>query len=274
MNEVFKEELRKLYLDGSKHSNYQSIPEFIGEDLNLQLDLNYEWRGDRSRYRYILEAIKDIYKEHTDIKIADIGANTGYFSLNLAAQKYQVLSYEVNKAHCDFIDKIAKYYNLNNIKTIEQGVTLENINQIERVDSIFLLNVLHHAGVDFEKDKIRNIQELIRYKENYLIKLKERTDFIFLQIGYNWGGNKSLPIIDPMDYCEMFYLIQNIATKTECHIYDCAVYNKRKDEYISILAILKEKEELEYYLEKIEFAKNSEFYKRPIVILKSKRQEG
>ena len=53
-----------------------------------------------------------------------------------------------------------------------------------------------------------------------------------------------------------------------------AEISKPVDLEIGNSELLKEKEEVEYYLEKIEFAKNSEFYKRPIVILKSKRQEG
>ena len=92
--EEFENSIKKLYFDESKHSVYQSLPSFIVKDLEMNIEIDDEWRGDKVRLDYIEENV-DFRNVNS---IMDVGANTGYFVLSLAHEyNLDAIAYEGNK---------------------------------------------------------------------------------------------------------------------------------------------------------------------------------
>ena len=186
------EKLDMLYNDKSKHSNYQNVPEFVSNELGYSEEINEEWRGDTARYKYILDKLQEI--EVTSI--SDIGANTGLFTLSIGYNYPHIYcnAYELNKNYTKYIEIIKDYFKLKNIHIYNKVIKLSNILEMEYSDVIINLNVLHHAGVDFDTDLIGSIEEFDSYAIDYLEKFKNVAKIMFFQLGYNWGGNKSTQI--------------------------------------------------------------------------------
>lgn len=266
-------ELKNLYEDGSKHSVYQNIPKFVSDRIEYKVQLDENWRGDTSRLTYINDKLKNI-----DFNlIGDIGANTGYFSLSLANEMKdkKVISYEINNNHVEFINTIKENFNLENIQTINKGVDLEGIDYLREVDIYMLLNVIHHAGVDFDVNLDVSNLNFKQYANQYLEKLKNKCKILIFQMGYNHGGNKLKPIISPSEIKKMFDYQIDLIQETEWKIMDIAYATNRDKEYKSLLEYgidigefnKYDVELFNAYLEEYKVYNNSEFYKRPIFIL-------
>ncbi len=148
-----KERLANLYKDHSKHSNYQNIPEFVKESIGYSETINEEWRGDTARYKYIIDVVRNLKPK----SVCDVGANTGLFSLSLAHQfpDVKVTAFEGNEIHVEFMTLVKEAFSLENIEIKNLYVDYEGIQYLGRYDMMLNLNVLHHAGVDFDKDIAR-----------------------------------------------------------------------------------------------------------------------
>ncbi|MCC3862837.1 DUF1698 domain-containing protein [Terrisporobacter petrolearius] len=266
-------ELRSLYEDGSKHSVYQNIPQFVSERIGYKVQLDENWRGDETRLKYIEKFLKNINYN----SIGDIGANTGYFSLSLANEmkNKKVISYEINKNHVDFISTIKENFDLKNIQIINEGVNLEKVDDLKELDIYMLLNVIHHAGVDFDVDLGVNNINFKQYAKQYLEKLRNKCRVLIFQMGYNHGGNKLNPIVSPNEIKEMFDYHLHLIRETGWNIVDVAYAANNDKQYKSLLeyGISIDKlntydlKLLDKYIEKYDICNNSEFYKRPIFIL-------
>ncbi len=205
--------LHFLYEDGSKHSNYQNIPIFVQKELNYKELINEKWRGDTARYKFIKD---NLYLKDGYI-VGDLGANIGFFSLSLAKEYPQVkfVAYEANQKHCQFIEEIKSYFKISNIFVENISINSTNIGSLPKHDVMFHLNVLHHAGFDFDNGVINNIREFSSYAISHLTTLlKAKNNKIYFQIGSNWGGNKDKPIVNTNDDISKVLYISNLCTKS------------------------------------------------------------
>ena len=185
-------ELEQLYFDGTKHSRYQNIPGFVQETLGYNVQIDEKWRGDTARYTNLLQNL-----DFESIKIiGDIGANTGFFPLSIGHRFPQitVYAYEANTNHTNFIQSIIQQYKLDNVKVRNLFVDLSGVDKLGKHDCLLNYNVLHHAGVDFDEGLL-NLETFEEYAVEYLKKLNRKTRAIVFQMGFNWGGNKTKPII-------------------------------------------------------------------------------
>lgn len=193
-----KANLRALYFDNSKHSDYQNVPQFVQETLGFKVETNRMRRDDISRYEYLIRNV-----DFTGKRVIDIGANTGYFSLNIAhAFGGIVYSYEVNKNHSELITRIADYCNVSNIKVFSQGVGTEDVKALPNADIMILLNILHHMGSDFDGDLVGNVDQLEQGMVDYLKNVRTKVSSLIFQTGYNWGGDNKKPFISDKDEAE------------------------------------------------------------------------
>lgn len=204
MNEL-KTELHKLYSDTSKHSVYQNIPDFVTAELGYAETIDESWRGDRPRLAYLLESRKPAAGENW----MDFGANTGFFILSLAKMfpKTIFTAVEANPNHAHFIKRVAQYFAMDNVKVLDRAIGLNDLDELPKSDFLLHLNVLHHAGHDFDQSLVLSKAAFGSYALQYLTKLRERTSAMIFQMGSNWGGDKKQPLIavhDDLDKLRIF----------------------------------------------------------------------
>lgn len=190
-----KEELSGLYYDQSKHSVYQTLPRFVEEAFSFNFAIDQQWRGDQVRMDYLEQLL-----EWTGKSVIDIGANTGYFALNLAHDHdCRVTCIEANPSHCLLIERIAEHFQMQGVHVVNQAVGVGQAASLPKADVALLFNVLHHAGHDFDQEHVRNPAEVEEYCVQYLGALRQHVNNLVFQMGYNWGGDKSRPIVAVAD---------------------------------------------------------------------------
>lgn len=199
MTIALRDELQQLYFDSSKHSVYQSLPEFVEKALDLTIELNHNWRSDRPRYDYLVEKVS-----FEGRRVVDIGANTGYFALSLAkAYGAEVTAYEANPNHARIIARIAAAFDLPNVVVKAEGIGLDEVGALVPCDVVLFSNVAHHAGHDFDRDKVPSREAVKDHLVAYLSGLSKKAKLLFFQMGYNWGGDKRTPIVPVGDNAAM-----------------------------------------------------------------------
>jgi len=189
-----KAELQRLYADSSKHSVYQNIPDFVSAELGYTEAIDEGWRGDRQRLAFLAECRTPADGETW----LDFGANTGFFTLSLAHNfpRTAFLAVEANPNHARFIEKVARYFDMRNVEVIGKAVGLRELPTLPRTDFMLHLNVLHHAGHDFDKELVPSLGDFPEYAKRYLSALRHATGAMLFQLGSNWGGDRSQPLID------------------------------------------------------------------------------
>lgn len=207
MNEL-KDVLQSLYSDASKHSSYQSVPDFVTKEIGYKEEVRSSWRDDRPRMSYLLQNRVPASGELW----LDFGANTGFFILSLANEfrDTEFIAVEANPNHSSFIEKIAKYFALDNVKVIQKSVGIRDLSSLPASDFLLHLNVLHHAGHDFDSDVLEEKEKFRDYAVSYLKLLGTNAKEMLFQVGSNWGGDKSLPIVDTFDDLKKLELFRSI----------------------------------------------------------------
>src|SRR5690606_28886570 len=119
--------------------------------------------------------------------LVDIGANTGYLSLSIG-HKYdcQVTAYDINPNNVAFINALADYFGLTNVRAEVLEVSLANIGRLKPADICLNLNVLHHAGTDFDAQVVGGPDDLEPYVSQYLETVRDRYELHVMQLGYNF----------------------------------------------------------------------------------------
>lgn len=186
MENIKLKELKRLYENQSKHSNYQILPNRLSAILKTE-ELNIKTRYELERLSFILKSIETNGKT-----ILDIGGNTGYFSFELIDNGAKFVHYyEGNKIHADFVKLTSSVLNVENQIRITNKYYSFTDEDIGTYDIVLLLNILHHLGEDFGSKDI-TIEEA---KGEMLLKLNslaQKTIWLVFQIGFNWKGNKNL----------------------------------------------------------------------------------
>lgn len=195
-------ELKKLFIEQSKHSGYQALSSKLLQFIDI--DKKYiKSRYERERLKYILENI-DIENK----TVLDIGGNTGFFTFELidnGAKK--VCYYEGNKTHAKFVDGAADIIGIRNKIEINNEYFTFNEKLNDKYDLLILLNVSHHIGDDYgdKKISIEKAKETILNQLNYLSTIAETMVF---QMGFNWKGNRELGLFQGGTKKEMIDFIK------------------------------------------------------------------
>lgn len=187
-----KNRLHELYADGSKHAIYQNVPEFVREALGYREQINENWRSDTPRYRYLVERLH----LGSSSTVGDVGANTGYFTLNLAQSRptWRLHAFEPNPNHRAFIDEVAKAFSLRNVQVHPEPWNAGRLASLGTYDAVLLLNILHHAGFDFDREIPDHNDAFEAYVVTYLSSVRKLTRWLCFQIGSNRGGDKKKPL--------------------------------------------------------------------------------
>ena len=213
------EELKKLYAEESKHSQYQQLPSCLEGILDFD-SIAIGSKYEKERFDYIKDRI-DLGKS-----VIDIGGNSGFFTLESVTSGVDKVDYwEGNNTHAKFVEIASKAVGYeNNIHIHNEYFNFEGMEGY--FDTVFLLNVIHHLGSDFEEgislDKAR--LEMLQMINNMAYIGKK----MVFQMGYNWGGDILNPIFEHGTKQEMIDYISD-GTKRKWRIERIGIAVKRGD---------------------------------------------
>jgi len=244
-----------LYNKTSKHSHYQVLATPLKEIIPVDMQ-NIRSRWERERLDFILNNLP--YK---DVSIADIGGNTGYFTLELIYRGARTaLFFEGNKTHSSFVrEAISVLGWQDKVQIYPYYMTFKDDISLIDVDVTLLLNVLHHVGDDYG-DQSQSIIDAKRNILHSLSLLSYRSKYLVFQLGFNWKGDKDSPLFEK-------------GTKKE--LIDFIAHGVRDSWLIEHIGIAEKENDRVFYNEldadNIQ-RKDSlgEFLNRPLFIMKSK----
>ncbi len=178
-----------LYNRTSKHSHYQVLATPLKALIPNKMH-NIRSRGEEERLYFILKHLPC-----EDIALADIGGNTGYFTLEFIHRGARsALFIEGNKVHSSFVhESISALGWQDKVKIYPSYMTFEEDLSLIDVDVTLLLNVLHHVGDDYGNQS-QSINEAKNNILRSLFRLSRKTKFLVFQLGFNWKGNKEHPL--------------------------------------------------------------------------------
>ena len=137
-------------------SHYQSLPKIFLDKYNKFLSKNYvadQISLDKQRLDFLKQNLNI-----DNINITECGSNLGYFCLSLSNQNTKkIIGYEPinNYAHAsNIISKLLGVHK--NVFFHGRGIDLSDIEKLEPSDLYIELNVLHHAGSQYDNYYINN----------------------------------------------------------------------------------------------------------------------
>ena len=101
-------------------------------------------------------------------------------------------AYEPYAAHARAIELLRGFCGLapHRLVVEPRGVALKDVSALPESRLVLLLNVLQHAGQDFDADLVRSPEDWRGYAIEYLQRLGRRTEYLFFQLGYTWLGSR------------------------------------------------------------------------------------
>lgn len=188
MRKEIEAELKKLLGADGKHSFYQMLPPCFPVQGPAPVPGSTP-RLDNCRFEYLRDRLPISLAGE---KVIDIGANIGYFTFRLACEQgANVLAYEPYSPHARAIELIREGCGLGEerVEIRNAGVGLREIGPLPLSKCVLLLNVLQHAGQDFDADLVPTVTAWRPYAVRYLSALRERTKVLCFQLGYTWLGH-------------------------------------------------------------------------------------
>jgi SAM-dependent methyltransferase len=183
------EQLRTLYSAASKHSSYQILPPKLGRLLG-ESEIKPRSRHEAERFEFIKQHVSFAGK-----RVLDVGGNTGFFSFQaLETGADEVCYFDGNESHAEFVRTAAKLMELTSRIQVEaRYLDFSSANTGTCYDVGFLMNVLHHFGDDYGNAETlgpRVHQHILQS----VIHLSRSVKCLVFQLGFNWKGNRELPL--------------------------------------------------------------------------------
>lgn len=182
--------LKSILLYHGRHGLYQKLPPTLPQNIRDQFPKRWDTRLDEERYDWITSSLDCKNKS-----ILEIGANIGYFSSKFADScDSSVYAYEPDSQLFEILNTIIRLSNLEEkVSAQNTSITLDTIDSLPKVDIILNLNVIQHAGYDFETTSVSSLEDWRDYSVRFLRKLKSRSDIMVFQMGYQlWGFDQSI----------------------------------------------------------------------------------
>ncbi len=169
----------------TKHGNYQQLPPTLPPEILSQVYHYDSVRLESARFEWL-----DSHSVFKNKKILEIGANTGYFSIRAASERgASSIAYEPDPKLAEAMRIISCMCNTdNNIEVRSEPFTLTKPELLPQADLIINLNVIHHAGFDFDQETVKKIDDWKLYAIEYLKRLTGIGPLMVFQTGYTWGG--------------------------------------------------------------------------------------
>jgi len=192
INNILLSNLKELLeSNNGRFSNYQELAPCVLDKIGKYISKTYSQNQiplDRVRYNWLIKQIKP-----NRMSVIEIGSNLGYFILRLASEfNASVKAYEPVFEYSKATSLMAELCDLaKNISCISDGLLKEDLFKLSKSDLIINLNVLHHAGVEYDSESLKNAGGWQNYFLEYLSILSQKGQRLFLQTG-NISSEKRL----------------------------------------------------------------------------------
>jgi len=195
--------LTELYDKASKHSQYQVLASPIRSVMDGALG-NVRSRWEEERLHFMLSRLS-----FDGATIADVGGNTGYFTLELVDRGVcKALYIEGNKAHSEFVREAVSLLGWNDrVDVVSRYLGFEEDQDRFEVDVCLLLNVLHHVGDDYGAG-VRSVSQAKDAILDSLRQLAGMARYLVFQLGYNWKGDIRHPLFENGEKKELIDFIR------------------------------------------------------------------
>lgn len=196
--------LVNLYAHVSKHSQYQILAAPLRELISTSA-LKIRSRYENERMRFILDNVP-----FKGASLADIGGNTGFFTIELIARGARSAVYfEGNHEHREFFEEALNVLGWTDRITVTPNYLQfdEDIEKID-VDICLLLNVMHHVGDDYGAS-VNSLNSAKSSITQSLISLSGHARILVFQLGFNWKGDVRHPLFTNGTKQEMIDFIQS-----------------------------------------------------------------
>ena len=258
MNDNFQKNIKKLIeLVGakSKHSDYQLLHPILAK-ISPSLSFTYDPKGKSETSR---QAFMSKHLSLAGLSVLDIGANTGYFSMAAIDEGAKwVVSQEGNIEHAEFISLSAICLDIKDrieVRASYFDFSSETV-EPQRFDLALCLNVLHHLGDDFGDNEL-TLDAAKKEMLEALNRLSNAADKCWMQLGFNWKGDRNRPLFPNGTKTEIIDFVQR-GTQGHWDIERIAVFDPISRAYEEANSI-----------NLARFDELGEFLNRPLFLLRS-----
>lgn len=219
--------LSDLYLKKSKHSSYQKIHPVVEKFLPNIEHIHGKYEAER---QLLIEQTVD-FKGKT---VLEIGCNTGYFTAAAALNEALAIdAYEGNAEHCQFIEITRTLIPNGQAIHVHNEYYVPSNKTSLKYDICIFLNVLHHLGDDFLENE-KNVDNAKKKMAQYLKELSFKANTLIFQMGFNWKGNKQLPLFKNGEKHELISFIED-STKENYYLERILCPTSKQGNYIEYL---------------------------------------
>ncbi len=141
---------------------------------------------------------KHIPKELHQIKIIDIGSNSGFFSFNCIERGAIVDALEPSSRYFNLCKKLIEIYNVLNINLINKPISMEFYKN-KKYDYGFMLSVFQWISEGNRK---------LEFAKNILMETSKHVDTLFFELGCN-SGKSSVRTKKVNHLSVLFFLLRN-----------------------------------------------------------------
>lgn len=247
------EALIELVNTNSKHSQYQLIHPSLAAHFPEGC---YEPAGKNEQQR---QAFMDNQLPLEGRSVLDVGANTGFFSFAAVENGARsVVSQEGNHKHAEFISLGAQCLGIQDkLQALPSYFNfLDAPPNMRKFDVTLCLNVLHHVSDDFGNPEL-SINAAKSEMINSLNRLSSHTEHCWMQMGFNWKGDRNYPLFTNGTKNELIEFIKN-GVEGFWDIDCIAIYDPEIQNYVKVSP---------YNLQRFDVL--GEFLNRPLFLLRS-----
>ena len=190
--DTIKDRIKTLLSYDEKFRRYQAIPEFLLQELNLDLETysSTQLAWDQPRYDWIVENLPERVG-----RVTELGSSLGYFCLRLAHDHgLSAVGFEPVSAYTEVCNLFAKVSGLETqLKFRDEPAVLGFLTSLPPADLLVSLNVMHHAGNIFDTEMVEHLGGWRNYALEYLSRLTEVAPHLVLQTGNSAHGIAHFP---------------------------------------------------------------------------------
>ncbi len=189
--------MENLRNEFQKLSVYTRLPSRLEK---MYPEIAAQQRDDKTGSLDRLEAIKVVLGDRNLGKVVDLAGNSGYFCLSLidAGMIERATVYDMASDALSAGRIMARQMAVDDrIEFVEQKIDLDFLRSLPRVDTMFCLYLLHHAGTLFDLVRVE-AKGWERYAEDWLSEMRHKCRLAVVAVGFkatrppHWNAPRAL----------------------------------------------------------------------------------